>query len=130
VTDISPRIHQPQPTRNRLNPLLRWRRKSCLHRSPLSRKSDVSTESVVPLLPPPDPDGQVWSQQGASISGGTQEGQTRQSPAPQAQPPGSAPAKPVAQQKPPAENKIPPIVIRDASKWPSRRRSHAWMVSG
>ncbi|KAH0820877.1 hypothetical protein GEV33_001914 [Tenebrio molitor] len=31
----------------------------------------------------------------------------------------SAPAKPVAQQKPPAESKIPPIIIRDASKWPS-----------
>jgi hypothetical protein len=40
-------------------------------------------------------------------------------PAPQAQPPRSAPAKPVAQQKPPAESKIPPIIIRDASKWPS-----------
>jgi hypothetical protein len=38
--------------------------------------------------------------------------------APQAQPPRPAPAKPVAQQKTPAESKIPPI-IRDGSKWPS-----------
>jgi hypothetical protein len=40
-------------------------------------------------------------------------------PAPQAQPPRPAPTKPVAQQKPPAESKIPPVIIRDASKWPS-----------
>jgi hypothetical protein len=40
-------------------------------------------------------------------------------PAPYAQPPRPAPAKPVAQQKPPAESKIPPNIIRDASKWPS-----------
>jgi pyruvate/2-oxoglutarate dehydrogenase complex dihydrolipoamide acyltransferase (E2) component len=43
----------------------------------------------------------------------------RNPPAPQAQPPRPAPAKPVAQQKTPAESKIPPIIIRDGSKWPS-----------
>jgi hypothetical protein len=30
-----------------------------------------------------------------------------------------APVKPVTQQKPPAESKIPPVIIRDASKWSS-----------
>ncbi|KAH0817469.1 hypothetical protein GEV33_005322 [Tenebrio molitor] len=37
--------------------------------------------------------------------------------APQANPNRPAPAKQVAQNKPPAENKIPPIIIRDAAKW-------------
>jgi hypothetical protein len=39
--------------------------------------------------------------------------------APQANPNRPAPAKQVAQNKPPAENKIPPIIIRDAAKWVS-----------
>jgi hypothetical protein len=39
--------------------------------------------------------------------------------APQANPNRPAPAKQVAQNKPPAENKIPPIIIRDAAKWAS-----------
>jgi hypothetical protein len=39
--------------------------------------------------------------------------------APQAKPNRPAPAKQVAQNKPPAENKIPPIIIRDAAKWAS-----------
>jgi hypothetical protein len=39
--------------------------------------------------------------------------------APQAKPNRPAPAKQVAQNKPPAESKIPPIIIRDAAKWAS-----------
>jgi hypothetical protein len=39
--------------------------------------------------------------------------------APQVNPNRSAPAKQVAQDKPPAEKKIPPIIIRDAAKWAS-----------
>ncbi|KAH0816006.1 hypothetical protein GEV33_006785 [Tenebrio molitor] len=39
--------------------------------------------------------------------------------APQINPNRPAPAKQVAQNKPPAENKIPPIIIHDAAKWAS-----------
>ncbi|KAJ3631965.1 hypothetical protein MTP99_013064 [Tenebrio molitor] len=38
---------------------------------------------------------------------------------PQTQPTRPAPAKTVVQQKPPPESKIPPVIIRDASKWSS-----------
>jgi hypothetical protein len=38
---------------------------------------------------------------------------------PQTQKTQPAPVKPVTQQKPPAESKIPPVIIRDASKWSS-----------
>jgi hypothetical protein len=48
VTDVS-----PQPTRSRPNLPSRWRRKSSLQWRPPSRKSEVGTGNVVPLLPPP-----------------------------------------------------------------------------